>query len=115
MLYSAFGRGLLLAAIIGIPAIALAETAAPPSAVVYLINLKDGDTVANPFKVQFGLSGMGVALAGVEKANTGHPSSVDRRHALGVAGHNRHGEMTAAANTEPGNGRRRTTVVIALS
>ena len=29
-------------------------------------------TVTSPFKVQFGLSGMGVAPAGVEKPNTGH-------------------------------------------
>jgi len=72
MVFSAFRRNLLLAMMIGIPAIALAETAAPPNAVVYFINLKDGDTVASPFKVQFGLSGMGVAPAGVEKANTGH-------------------------------------------
>jgi hypothetical protein len=72
MPYSAFRRSLLLAAMIGFPAIALAETAAPPNAVVYFINLKDGDTIASPFKVQFGLSGMGVAPAGVEKANTGH-------------------------------------------
>ena len=70
--YSALRRGLLVAAVIGIPALALAETAAPPNAVVYFINLKDGDTVSNPFKVQFGLSGMGVAPAGVEKPNTGH-------------------------------------------
>ena len=33
---------------------------------------KDGDTVNSPFLVQFGLSGMGVAPAGVEKPNTGH-------------------------------------------
>ena len=70
--YSAFRRGLLLAAVIGIPAMALAETAAPPGASVYIINLKDGDTVSSPFKVQFGLTGMGVAPAGVEKPNTGH-------------------------------------------
>ena len=38
----------------------------------YFINLKDGDTVSSPFLVQFGLSGMGVAPAGVEKPNTGH-------------------------------------------
>jgi len=69
--YSAL-RSLLVAALIGIPALALAETAAPPNAVVYFINLKDGDTVSNPFKIQFGLSGMGVAPAGVEKPNTGH-------------------------------------------
>ena len=49
-----------------------AQTPAPPNAVVYFINLKNGDRVTSPFKIQFGLSGMGVAPAGVEKANTGH-------------------------------------------
>ena len=49
------------------------ETPAPEGAKVYFINLKDGDTVTNPVKIQFGLSGMGVAPAGVEdKKNTGH-------------------------------------------
>jgi hypothetical protein len=52
--------------------LAQAQTAAPPNAVVYFINLKDGDSVKSPFKVQFGLSGMGVAPAGVEKPKTGH-------------------------------------------
>jgi hypothetical protein len=51
---------------------AAAQTPSPPGAVVYFINLKDGDTVTSPFKVQFGLTGMGVAPAGVEKPNTGH-------------------------------------------
>src|ERR1700756_5520306 len=51
---------------------AAAQTPSPPGAKVYIINLKDGDTVASPFKVQFGLTGMGVAPAGVEKPNTGH-------------------------------------------
>ena len=37
---------------------ALAQTAAPPNVVVYFINLKDGDSLKSPFKVQFGLSGM---------------------------------------------------------
>jgi Domain of unknown function (DUF4399) len=53
-------------------ALAQAQTAAPPNAMVYFINLKDGDSVKSPFKVQFGLSGMGVAPAGVEKPKTGH-------------------------------------------
>ncbi len=44
----------------------------PAGAKDYFINLKDGDTVSSPFLVQFGLSGMGVAPAGVEKPNTGH-------------------------------------------
>jgi len=71
--YRLLGRvALLAAAAITVPAIAPAETAAPPNAAVYIISPKDGDTVASPLKVQFGLSGMGIAPAGVEKANTGH-------------------------------------------
>ena len=49
-----------------------AQTPSPPGAKVYIINLKDGDAVTSPFKVEFGLTGMGVAPAGVEKPNTGH-------------------------------------------
>jgi hypothetical protein len=49
-----------------------AETASPAGAAVYIINLKDGDTVTGPFKVQFGLSGMGVAPVGTQTPNTGH-------------------------------------------
>src|SRR6202049_1787213 len=69
---SVFRRSLLLALAVGIPAAAIGQTAAPPNAAVYIINLKDGDTVTSPFKVQFGLTGMGIAPAGVERPNTGH-------------------------------------------
>jgi hypothetical protein len=49
------------------------QSTAPAGARVYIINLKNGDTVTSPFKVQFGLtSNMGVAPAGVEKENVGH-------------------------------------------
>jgi hypothetical protein len=50
----------------------MAQTPSPAGAKVYIINLKDGAEVTSPFLVQFGLSGMGVAPAGVEKPNTGH-------------------------------------------
>ena len=50
----------------------VAQTPSPAGAKVYFINLKDGAEVTSPFPVQFGLSGMGVAPAGVEKPNTGH-------------------------------------------
>ena len=63
---------LMLALLISLPAAALGQTPAPPNASLYFISPKDGDTVTSPFKVQFGLSGMGVAPAGVEKPNTGH-------------------------------------------
>ena len=66
--FSAFGRTLLLIVLMfGAPVSAPGETAAAPNASVYIISPHDGDTVTNPFKVQFGLSGMGVAPAGVDK------------------------------------------------
>ena len=63
----------LVAAVVGVGLVsASAQTPSPAGASVYFINLKDGQEVKNPFLVQFGLSGMGVAPAGVEKPNTGH-------------------------------------------
>lgn len=38
----------------------------------YFVNLANGDSVRTPFRVVFGLSGMGVAPAGVDASNTGH-------------------------------------------
>src|SRR5580700_9087374 len=69
---SAFGHTLVLLLVSAAATTAAAQTPAPARAVVYFINLKDGDKVQSPFKIQFGLSGMGVAPAGVEKPNTGH-------------------------------------------
>lgn len=39
---------------------------------LYLISPNDGDVLTSPVTVRFGLTGMGVAPAGVAKANTGH-------------------------------------------
>jgi hypothetical protein len=44
----------------------------PADARVYFITPLDGETVTSPVVVRFGLGGMGVAPAGVEKADTGH-------------------------------------------
>lgn len=44
----------------------------PADAAAYIISPADGATVASTFTVQFGLKGMGVSPAGIEKANTGH-------------------------------------------
>ena len=63
---------LALIAAFAIAGSASAQTPSPAGAKVYIINLKDGATVTSPFLVQFGLSGMGVAPAGVDKPNTGH-------------------------------------------
>lgn len=51
-----------------------AGTAAPAAdgARAYIISPRDGATVQSPVTVVFGLQNMGVAPAGVDKANTGH-------------------------------------------
>jgi hypothetical protein len=61
-----------LVAVASLSATASAETPSPQGAATYFINLKDGDTVTSPFKIQFGLTGMGVAPAGSQSPNTGH-------------------------------------------
>ena len=43
-----------------------------PSADVYIISPLNGEEVSSPVAIRFGLSGMGVAPAGVDKPNTGH-------------------------------------------
>jgi len=48
------------------------QTASKPGAAVYFIHPLDGAVVKSPIIVRFGLKGMGVAPAGVEKAGTGH-------------------------------------------
>lgn len=48
------------------------KTTAPDGASVYFITPADGATVSSPVTVKFGLKGMGVAPAGIEKAKTGH-------------------------------------------
>lgn len=68
-------RSLLIAgATVGLMStVALAEkTPAPAGAKVYFVEPTDGATVTSPVKVKFGLSGMGVAPAGVEHDKTGH-------------------------------------------
>lgn len=48
------------------------KTPAPKDAKVYFITPKDGDKVKGPVVVRFGLTGMGVAPAGIDIPNTGH-------------------------------------------
>jgi hypothetical protein len=55
-----------------LPASAFAEAQASEEVELYFISPRDGDTVSSPVNVVFGLRGMGVAPAGVEKSGTGH-------------------------------------------
>ena len=59
------------------------ETPSTPDAKVYFVNIADGDTVKAGSVIQFGLSGMGIAPAGVEADNTGHHHLLMNRPPLG--------------------------------
>ena len=50
----------------------LPRSPAPKDVKLYFISPADGETVASPVTVRFGLRGMGVAPAGVAMENTGH-------------------------------------------
>jgi len=65
-------RLLAAAAVVLASSCAAAQTASPPNARAYFINLKSGQHVKSPVLVQFGLAGMGVAPAGSTNPNTGH-------------------------------------------
>lgn len=71
-------RFLIGFALSGVAAVALAANPAlpthkaPADARAYIISPADGASVGRDVTVRFGLSGMGVAPAGVEKENTGH-------------------------------------------
>jgi hypothetical protein len=62
----------LLIGLIAVAAAVLPRTPAPAGARLYIIEPQEGAVVASPVTVRFGLSGMGVAPAGVEKEATGH-------------------------------------------
>ncbi|WP_262695239.1 DUF4399 domain-containing protein [Kordiimonas aquimaris] len=48
------------------------ETPSVENTRLYFIAPNDGDVINGPITVRFGLAGMGVAPAGIEKAGTGH-------------------------------------------
>jgi len=48
------------------------RTPAPAGAGAYIVEPADGAMVTSPVRVAFGLSGIGVAPAGIELPNTGH-------------------------------------------
>jgi hypothetical protein len=68
-------RAALVASLIGLAATAYAQdfrSPSPAGAKVYFIEPKDGAEITGPVTVKMGLSGMGVAPAGIEKKDTGH-------------------------------------------
>ncbi len=51
---------------------ALPRSVSPAGAKLYIVSPVDGAKVKSPVKVVFGLSGMGIAPAGIKFDNTGH-------------------------------------------
>ncbi len=87
------------------------KVAAVSGTSLYFINLKNGDTVTSPVNVQFGLRGMGVAPAGVEKAATGHHhllvdvAELNVNEGIPVSDNHRHfgaGQTEASVALKPG-------------
>jgi hypothetical protein len=56
----------------GAATVAVRQNPSPPNARVYFVYPKDGAFVSRTPVIRFGLVNMGVAPAGVDKANTGH-------------------------------------------
>jgi len=91
-----------------------AKSAWPEGAKPYIISPADGATVKNPVTVVFGLKGLGVAPAGVEKAKTGHhhllidtkaPSGEDLDFAIPTDDHHKHfggGQTETTVELTPG-------------
>ena len=65
-------RILLLLTFVLLTSAALADDFWPKDAKVYFIEPADGATINGKVTVKFGLSGVGVAPAGVDKPKTGH-------------------------------------------
>ena len=62
----------LMGILVGSPVAIAQQSTMPPDARVYIIWPSDGQVIKGTFWVRMGLSGAGIAPAGVHKANTGH-------------------------------------------
>jgi len=75
MLMKRLSAVFLSASLLMVSILVLAQDLSSPSpegAELYIVSPKDGDVVGTTFTVVFGLKGMGVAPAGIEKEHTGH-------------------------------------------
>ena len=66
------GLGAALLLVVSVQAQQVGKSSAPESAAVYIASPANGSVVPTTVTVIFGLSGMGVAPAGIERDNTGH-------------------------------------------
>ncbi|MDO8907087.1 MAG: DUF4399 domain-containing protein [Pseudohongiella sp.] len=95
-------------AALGLSAALMAQpSAAPEGAQVYIVSPANGETVERTFKVVFGLSGMGVAPAGIQMPNTGHHHLLINKDSLPDLG-----QALGADVTHFGLGQTETTVTL---
>ena len=105
---------LLLSAALALPATLLAHTPGE-HAKVYFKNLKDGDTISMPYKVEFGIEGYGIVPAGTKDKRrhtaghhhllVDHPGKLDLDEPIPHDEHCMHfdaGETEAVLNLPPG-------------
>lgn len=107
-------RGIALSIILFLhsaPVQANTATATPEGAAVEILSPADGATVSSPVLVQFGLAGMGIAPAGVERDKTGHHHLIidsalpDPALPIPSDGNHRHfggGQTQVSVELEPG-------------
>ncbi len=69
---SVMSRAALAGLLLGTSMLATAATPAPKGAEAFIVSPADGATVAQEFKVQFGVKGIALAPAGDVTKNTGH-------------------------------------------
>lgn len=102
---------ILTALFISAPAFADDKSPAPDNARVYFITPAHGETLKSPVTVRFGLEGMGVAPAGMDKSNTGHHHLIidaplpDFAYAVPKDDHHRHfggGQTQVTLELAPG-------------
>jgi len=67
-----FSLAASLAVAAALPQTTFAATPSAPGAQAYIISPENGAEVTSPVTVRFGLNGMGVAPAGIEREKTGH-------------------------------------------
>lgn len=70
--YLARAVAVVFVGLFSIAASAMDKSPVPDGAKAYIVSPANGDTVSSPVTVVFGLTGMGVAPAGVDKEHTGH-------------------------------------------
>jgi hypothetical protein len=105
---------LIFAGVVLFGGVATAEEFWPTDAKVYFIEPADGATVPQKFVVKFGLVGLGVAPAGVDKPKTGHhhllidadlPKGADLETSIPADGQHRHfggGQTETVVELPPG-------------